>query len=237
LPVLVNLRHRLRVDAVTAEAPGIWSVHVSGHRLDRLGVEAGQFLHWRFLDGPGWSRGNPYSLSAAPDGRGLRITVQEAGDGSGRTPRLRPGTRVLIEGPFGRLSGRAQTRAKVAFFGAGVGVTPLRALAEGLPYADAIYVERFTDEPLFGAEIDRLARERAGLRVLRLPGHRRDPGSWIGSGVGRADDLTALRYWIPDIAERDVFVCGPAPWTDLVCRTLTAAGLPENRLHLENFAW
>ena len=238
LPVVTNLRHRLRVTAVRDEGEGIWSVYVTGRHLDRLRVEAGQFFSWRFLTGPGWSRSNPYSLSAAPDGRTLRITVQGVGDGSGATRGLKPGTRVLVEGPYGRLSPRARTRTKVAFIGAGVGSTPLRALAEGLDYAPghAIYLERFTDEPLFAAELARIASDR-GLRVLQLPGRRRAPDSWLGSGVGPADDVTALRYWIPDVAERDVYVCGPEPWTDLVMRSLTAAGVPADCIHLETFAW
>lgn len=237
-PLRTNLRHRLRVTTVAAEAPGIWSVYLTGHRIDRLRAEAGQFFTWRFLDGPGWSRGNPYSLSAAPDGRSLRVTVQVVGDGSTRVARLRPGTRVLIEGPFGRLSARPRTRRKVALIGAGVGITPLRALAEGLDYdpGGAVYLERFTDRPLFTAELETLSRER-GLQVLRLPGHRRSPGSWLGDGVGAADDLAALRFWVPDIAERDVYVCGPAGWTEAVRLTLQAAGLPEDRLHLETFTW
>jgi ferredoxin-NADP reductase len=53
----------------------------------------------------------------------------------------------------------------------------------------------------------------------------------------RVDDVTALLRWVPDIAERDVFVCGPERWTDLVRATLTAAGLPDDRLHLETFGW
>ena len=43
---------------------------------------AGQFFLWRFLDGPGWTRGHPYSLSAAPHRPTLRITVKDLGDGS-----------------------------------------------------------------------------------------------------------------------------------------------------------
>lgn len=238
LPAYRNLRHRLRVTSVVAEGDGIWSVYVTGHRLDRLQVEAGQFFSWRFLTGPGWSRANPYSLSAAPDGRSLRITVQGVGDGSEATRGLRPGTRVLVEGPYGRLSPRARTRSKVAFIGAGVGSTPLRSLAEGLDYrpGEAVYLERFTDQPLFARELDQLSAER-GLRVLRLPGRRRSPDSWLGAGVGSADDLTALRYWVPDIADRDVYVCGPTVWAALVLRTLDAAGVPEENIHLETFAW
>ena len=237
-PLLLNLRHRLRVTSVIDEGDGIWSVHLTGNRLDRLPVEAGQFLTWRFLGRNGWTRANPYSLSAAPDGHNLRITVQGVGDGSHGTRALVPGMRALIEGPYGRLSARVRTRHKVALIGAGVGITPLRALAEGLSYepGEAIFIERFTDHPLFAREVDVLARRR-GLQVLRLPGHRRHPDSWLGDNIGPADDLTALLYWIPDVAERDVYVCGPEPWTDLVRRTLAAAGVSPDHLHLETFAW
>jgi predicted ferric reductase len=238
LPLWRNLRHGLRVTSVVREGPGVHSVYLSGRALDRLPVEAGQFLLWRFLRGPGWSRANPYSLSANPDGRSLRVTVQTVGDGSRDVPSLLPGTRAFVEGPFGRLSPRARTRRRVALIGAGVGVTPLRALAEGLDYApgEAILVERFAAQPLFVHEVDQLAAER-GLQVLRLPGHRRSNNSWLGEGMGSADDLTALRYWIPDVAERDVFVCGPGPWAALVERSLLAAGLSPDHLHLETFAW
>jgi ferredoxin-NADP reductase/DMSO/TMAO reductase YedYZ heme-binding membrane subunit len=237
-PALLNLRHQLRVASVRDEGDGVWSVYLTGRRLDRLAVEAGQFFNWRFLGRSGWTRANPYSLSAAPDGRSLRITVKASGDGSGTTRVLRPGARALVEGPFGRLSARSRSVRRVALIGAGVGLTPLRALAEGLDYApgEAILVERFTSTPLFAREVDTLSRER-GLQVLRLPGRRRHPDSWLGQGIGQVDDVTALLYWIPDIADRDVFVCGPDGWNAAVRRSLLAAGLPPDRLHSETFAW
>ena len=239
LPVARNLRHRLRVAAVVPEGPGIVSVHLTGRRLDRLPVEAGQFLGWRFLGRPGWTRSNPYSLSAAPDGRRLRITVQAVGDGSASLATLAPGTPVLIEGPYGRLSPRSRTARRVALIGAGAGLAPLRALAEGLEQqpGDVVLLERYTDRPLFTAELDDLAQQR-GLQVLRLPGHRRAAYSWLGPHVPAAvSDLDALRWWVPDIAERDVYVCGPPAWTDLVRADLRRAGLPPERLHLETFSW
>ena len=238
VPLWRNLRHRLRVTSVVHEADDTVSVYVTGRHLHRLRAEAGQFFGWRFLGRAGWSRGNPYSLSAAPDGRSLRITAKDLGDGSAALRGVRPGTRVLVEGPFGRLSERARTRRKVALVGAGVGITPLRALAEGLDYApgEAVLLQRFTDEPLFARELSVLAAER-GLEVLMLPGRRRSPDSWLGPGAGTVDDLGALRYWVPDIAERDVYVCGPEAWVESVRRTTAAAGLPADHFHVETFRW
>jgi predicted ferric reductase len=240
LPLWRSTRYRLRVTSVVPEGDGLVSVNLAGARGGApVRAEAGQFFNFRFLSGKGWTRAHPYSLSAAPDGRSLRITVKVVGDGSAALRLLRPGTRALVEGPYGRLSARVRTRRKVAFIGAGVGVTPLRALAEALDYApgDAVLLYRHSGgRPLFQDELETLAAER-GLEVIGLPGHRRAPDSWLGDGVGSASDLTALIYWVPDIAERDVYVCGPEPWADDVRSTCQAAGLPADHFHVESFGW
>jgi predicted ferric reductase len=238
LPVWRNLRHGLRVAAVVPHGDGLVSVHLTGRALHRLPAEAGQFFTWRFHGRPGWTRANPYSLSAAPDGKSLRITVQDVGDGSGATAGLAVGSRALVEGPYGRLSPRARSRRKVLMIGAGVGITPLRALAEGLEYApgEALVLYRTSAAPLFVDELHELSQRR-GLVVWGLPGRRRAPDSWLGSGVDAPTDLAALTSWVPDVADRDVFVCGPRPWTELVVRDLRGAGVPEQHIHLENFGW
>ncbi len=237
LPVWRSARHRIVVTSVVAEGPGVVSVHMTG-RGASLNAEAGQFLNFRFLSGRGWSRAHPFSLSAAPvDGR-LRITAKVIGDGGAALWTMRPGTRVLIEGPYGRLSSRARTQRRVALIGAGVGVTPLRALAEAMTYGpgEAVLLYRFSCVPLFERDFRRLAYER-GLHVVLLPGHRRQAGSWLGAGVGLVDDRSALKQWVPDIADRDVFVCGPQEWAEDVRRTTEAAGVPADRFHVETFGW
>ncbi|MEA2630789.1 MAG: hypothetical protein QOE66_1008, partial [Chloroflexota bacterium] len=93
-PVHLFLRHGLRVDHVTPEGPGVVSVYVTGRRLDELEAQAGQFFLWRFLAGDGWWHAHPFSLSAAPNGRQLRLTVKASGDGTGAMLRLATGTRV-----------------------------------------------------------------------------------------------------------------------------------------------
>jgi len=237
LPLARTLRHGLRVTSVVRESSDVVSVYLTGRHLDRLPLRAGQFLNVRFLDEAGWTRSNPFSLSAAPDGRSARITAKALGDGSSRLARLRPGTRVLFEGPYGRLTSRARTRSRVLLIGAGVGITPIRALAEGLDYApgDAVLLQRCTAEPLFLVELAVLARER-GLQNLLLPGPRTHPGSVFGPAAG-PDELAALRRWVPDVADRDVFLCGPTAWTNGVQRLLTTAGVPSDQIHTESFGW
>ncbi|MBL0749713.1 ferredoxin reductase family protein [Nocardioides baculatus] len=238
LPLWRNLRHDLRVAAVVPEGDGTVSVHVTGRHLHRLPVEGGQFFSWRFGGRPGRTRANPYSLSAAPDGRSLRITVQDVGDGSAAVAGLEVGARAWVEGPYGRLSPRARSRSKVLMIGAGVGITPLRALAEHLEYApgEALLLYRTSGTSLFVDELHELADQR-GLVVWGLPGRRRAADSWLGDTVDAPTDLAALRSWVPDVAERDVYLCGPGPWADLVLRDLRAAGVPEQHIHFETFGW
>ena len=145
---------------------------------------------------------------------------------------------MLFEGPYGRLSSRVRTRPKVLLAGAGVGITPLRALAEGLDYApgDAILLQRYTGEPLFSRELQVLMAHK-GLQVMSLPGPRRTPGSVLGPAVGGIPESMALRRWIPDLAEREVFLCGPTAWTDGVEDLVLAAGVPPDRIHTESFGW
>ncbi|MCW2777793.1 MAG: oxidoreductase [Frankiales bacterium] len=239
LPLYRTLRHRLVVSAVVPEAPGVWSVHLSGRHLEELPARAGQFLQFRFLDGPGASRSHPYSLSAAPTSTLLRITVKDLGDGSRQVAWLRPGTRVLVEGPYGRMTAERRQGRKVLLLGAGIGITPLRALAEELPQGpgDVVVVHRVRslDEAVFRGELEHLEQTR-GLRAVLVPGPRASDDSWAPVGSG-TDGAAALRALVPDVADRDVFVCGPDPWMDAALSAARQAGVPADRLHAERFTW
>ena len=136
LPLWRNLRHDLRVAAVVPEGDGTVSVHVTGRALHRLPVEAGQFFTWRFGGRPGRSRAQPLLALRRPrrpvaaDHRpGRRRRQRRGGRPRGRLPRLGRGP-VRPAQPA-----RPRAGTKVLLIGAGVGITPLRALAEGLEYA------------------------------------------------------------------------------------------------------
>jgi predicted ferric reductase len=79
-----------------------------------LNSRAGQFFLWRFLDRERRQEAHPFSLSAAPDGKSLRITVKGLGDFSQHIGEIRPGTPVIIEGPFGSFTADARSRERVA---------------------------------------------------------------------------------------------------------------------------
>ena len=193
----------LRVVRVVEAGPGVVNVELSG----RLRARPGQFFRWRFLTRGRWFEAHPFSLSAAPPR--VRITVKAVGDFSRGLRDLRPGTRVLAEGPYG---GFEHPGAKTALIAGGVGITPIRALLESLD-GDVVVVHR--GEPVLRDELDALAAER-GFAV-RYAG--REP----------------LLELVPDVAEREAYVCGPPEMVDATVASLREAGV--RRIVTERFAF
>jgi predicted ferric reductase len=229
LPLGRSLRHQLRVVSVLEESPGVFSVVCAGRRVERLAVSGGQFLMWRFIAKDLWWHAHPFSLSALPHPPYLRVTVKAVGDQSAAIARLRPGTRVFIEGPYGTFTGRARTSTGVALIGAGVGVTPLRALLEEFPPSvDVSMVVRTSgsDDFVHGRELVEMVGDRGG-RLQHLPGSR----------LSVRLDPTSLHTLVPDISERDVFICGPKGFSRDVARAAAELGVPADRIHQEEFAF
>ncbi|MCX5387309.1 ferredoxin reductase family protein [Streptomyces sp. NBC_00083] len=229
VPVRRGIRHRLRVTEVRPESPGVVSVYLTGEHLDELGAAPGQFFRWRFLTPGLWWAANPYSLSAPAHPRFLRITVKAVGDHSAALARLAPGTRVWAEGPYGGFTAARRTTSKTLLLGGGVGITPLRALLETLPGdVTLIYRARRPEDLALRGELDALAAAR-GARVLYS----------VDEPATHCLPLTAaalLRY-VPDLRDRDVYLCGPPGMTEAALRALSDAGVPRRRVHHESFAF
>nr|WP_222108802.1 ferredoxin reductase family protein [Streptomyces cupreus] len=226
LPLWRNWRHQLRVSAVVPESDNVVSVYITGRDLDRLPARAGQFFLWRFLTKDRWWQANPFSLSAAPDGRTLRLTVKAAGDGSAGLRHIEPGTRVFAEGPYGAFTALHRTRPEAVLIAGGVGVTPIRALLEEL-HGHAVVVYRVAT--------DRDAVLYEELRELALA---KGAELHLVTGPVSPDKLAPaeLTRMVPDIADRDVFLCGPPPMMNAVLGSLRELGVPKPQIHFERFS-
>lgn len=239
LPLARSLRHGIRVGAVERDGRSGVSVRMTGRRIDALSARGGQFFVWRFLDGAGWTRGHPFSLATDPADGELVISARFVGDGTHRLATLRPGTRVLIEGPYGTMTADERRGGHLLMIGAGAGVAPLVAILEEAEWAPGeatlIVRDHTADDALRVGAIDRLVRER-GLRHAPLPGPRaRTTSPWLPASHAQWAGADLIRYVSPLPAETDVFLCGPQPWMDAVRTDLRRAGVPAERVHLEAF--
>jgi ferredoxin-NADP reductase len=229
VPLRRNARHQFRVAAVVPESDGVVSVHVTGRDLDQLPARAGQFFIWHFPDHNHWWLSNPFSLSAAPDGRSLRLTAKAVGATSAGLRHVPVGSRVFLEGPYGAFTSLHRTRPGALLIAGGVGITPVRALLEERGTGDVVVLYRVRDErdAVLLNEVRGLVAARGG-RLHLLTGR-------TGDGV-RPFEPRALRTLVPDILGRDVYVCGPPAMTSTVLAGLRALRVPNQQIHAEKFS-
>ncbi|HEV2361170.1 MAG TPA: ferredoxin reductase family protein [Acidimicrobiales bacterium] len=229
LPLWRSCYHRLRIVSVKQESEDVISIICSGKHLDRLPAKGGQFFQWRFLRKGLWWQAHPYSMSARVIPPYVRVTVRVLGDHGATLASLTPGTRVAIEGPYGVFTADRRATNRVLLVGAGVGITPLRAILDDLPqHVDATVIFRASDNDdlVLHAELAALLEARAG-RMHTLVGSRKKVRL----------DAHALRKMVPDIADRDVYVCGPEGFSDSLVGLARKLGVPDERIHREAFAF
>jgi predicted ferric reductase len=83
-PLLNLARHRFRIDRIVSESDDVTSVYLTGRRLERFSFRAGQYANVAFLTKGLWAP-HPFSFSAAPNGRFLRVSVKAVGDSRGES--------------------------------------------------------------------------------------------------------------------------------------------------------
>jgi ferredoxin-NADP reductase len=177
------------------------------------------------------------SPSAAPGARRIAITVRRVPGGRMSTAlhQLRRGAIVGLGPPAGDFVLDPAIPPKLLLIAGGSGITPIIAMIRDLtaPHrparaADVVVVHgsREGKDAIFGHELASLATRFPWLRVHA----RRDDDP----GAGGRLDPAGLRALVPDLAEREIFVCGPAGLTEVATRAATDAGA-GHRLHHESF--
>jgi len=223
-PLILNLGHGFRVAEVVPEGPDIVSIYLSGRRLRQTG-RAGQFFRWRFLARGVWTQAHPFSLSAAANGRWLRLTVKTVGRHTEALRGLPPGVRVWAQGPMGSFTAVRRTRGRALLIAGGIGIGPIRALLEELPLgASVIYRASTADDVVLRDELDRLAEQRQA-DVWYVIGSRYDPAP---RALLTASGMLQIA---PDVASRDVYLCGPHGFVKEARAALRRAGVPRRQLH------
>jgi ferredoxin-NADP reductase len=180
---------------------------------------------------------------ASPPTRPFRIEITTKRSGAGSAwlhDHVRPGTRLRVQGPAGEFSFGAAPRGKYLFLAGGSGITPLMSMARTAhdlgSVADIVLVQsaRTAQDLLFAGELADMS-SRPGFRAASVVGADRPGARWHGlRGRLCAPILSAVA---PDLAERDVFCCGPAPYMAAVRDLLKASGYDLRRYREESFSF
>ena len=229
LPTVAAWRHRMRIDRIVAESSGTVSVWLTGKNLEGRGVKAGHFMLFRFMSWGHLLTAHPYSISRVPEAGALRITVGALGDHSRLVRDLRPGTLVFAEGPFGHFTAERASRKRILLIAGGAGIGPIRALAEDMITRGhdvvLLYRARSADHLALLNELQSMR----GLTLVPVPGRREELGY---------DPLSApaLGRLVPDVAQREVFICGPGAMARQAESSLRRLRVPGRLIHHEELS-
>ncbi|MBS7808714.1 ferredoxin reductase [Variovorax sp. PCZ-1] len=196
------------------------------------GALAGQFVSVQVeIDGRRVSR--MYSLSSSPGARRLAITVQRQPGGvvsNHLHETLRVGDVLTISQAMGEFVLPAQLPSKILLLSAGSGITPVMAMLRDLSargYAgDVMFVHacRSPEHQIFAAALAKLQADSPAQRIVEH----------FTATAGRLSPAL-LSQAVPDLAERNTWMCGPSAWMDEMHRYWLASGIKQPLLS-ERFA-
>jgi predicted ferric reductase len=230
------------VDQVVAESPLVSTLVLRPRYSWQRGMKfaPGQFAWIRVNDSHKPWEEHPFTIASnAHKPRELEFTIRHVGDFTRTIAQLKPGASVRVDGPYGDFTvDNRETRGLLLIAG-GVGVTPmmsiLRTLAHRGDFRPAALVmgARHYPDLLFREELAELSGQLplTVFEVLSDP-----PDTW--EGVRGRVDARVLGAALPtrrDRTECDVYICGSPPMVGGVLAALEELGVPEERIHTEQF--
>jgi ferredoxin-NADP reductase len=226
--------HRLAVADVVAETADARSfvLEIPPALAETFRYRAGQFCTFRAEIG-GERVVRSYSMSSSPDvGDRFTVTVKRVPGGKMSTwmnDALRPAAQIEAMRPAGLFVLRDAPVPIVAFAG-GSGITPIlsivkTALATTAREIRLVYANRDPGSVIFAAELERL-RAGSGGRFSVHHHHDSERGFL---------DAAACAAHAGEQTHADFYLCGPAPYMDVVEDGLALRRVPSSRIFIERF--
>jgi predicted ferric reductase len=241
-PIIAH-RRAFVVREVRAESPSVSTVVLqprSRRRRVALQFSPGQFA-WLRLHRSSFVRGeHPFTIASGSHTRGLtEFTIRHVGDFTSSISKLRPGRTVYVDGPHGSFSVDQIASTGLVLIAGGVGITPMMSMLRTLAHRGdrrphrLIIAARHVEELLF---IDELAELQRDLELAVVPVVSQPSPEWSGKR-GRIN-AELLADVLPGQFRRnqlDYFICGSPPMVGGVLEALRDLGVPEPRIHTEQF--
>lgn len=243
-----TLFHPLRVRRVepdTDEAV-IVSFDVPPELRRTFGFTQGQYLTLRGdIDGHDLRRS--YSICAGVDDGELRVGVRKVAGGTFSNwinANLKPGDTIQVMAPQGRFWVPIDASARRRYLGiaGGSGITPILSIMKTVLGREPksrftlLYGNRSQRSTMFKEEIEDLKNRYLTRLVLHHVFSDEHTESSLHMGVMDRDKIGAfLSALVPAATIDHAFVCGPYMMNDEAEAALLAAGVPEERIHIERF--
>jgi predicted ferric reductase len=234
-------RQPFRVRRIFKAGASDWELEIEKEGDFPFEFDAGQFI-WLTTSSRPWLRTeHPFSIASSPsEAPRLRFIIRQLGDFTGALGKLRPGQRVLIDGPYGAFTLAGRRGRGLAFIAGGAGIGPILGILRSLHEQQEarpirlLYGNRSADQLISQPEIAAMREQFPDFQQI-LALERADPRA---QQVGIIDEkmisavlpAEARRHWL-------VFVCGPPPMVKAVVTTLRRLGYPQRSIIYEQLGF
>ena len=225
---------KLRLADITVETPRV--------KTFRFAPEAGGPMPFAFVFGQYFELSGirNYTASSSPTERQYLEFSIKYEDGGFFSPHMHDdlalGSLVAVRGPYGHFTIPNDAPQPVVMIAGGVGVTPSLSQIRDLLHRgwlgriDLIYSTATAADVICADQRARLTADHANFKLVTV---------FTNDGATGPDNrITAdfLRTTMADIAQAQVYVCGPTPMMAAVTAMLTKLGVPSSSVFTESFA-
>lgn len=244
IPRLI-LNHPWKVAEVIQESSSVTTLAFDPPAGKRFRHAAGQFCYICPLDDQFPRQFHPFTISSNPQAPRPTVTVKHVGDFTSLLKKIKPGTPVGIDGPYGKFTCRKTSPgSELVFIAGGIGITPmlsmLRDLSQEDPIRKAFLIWNVRDPK------DLICREEVEAQSRQVKNFIFEPvisglGQW-GGRKGRINEkLLRELLQIHGFRTKDkstiFFICGPPAMISTTVSALKTMGISGRQIHTERFAF
>jgi len=222
-PIYYFFKYKFTVEKIEKESNGVCSVYISGRNMNEYKFQSGQFATLIFLQKKMWFH-HPFSFSDKYNGKTLRLTIKSSGDFTSKIEKIKKGTRIWIDSPFGTFTLKNAVNKKFLFIAGGIGISPILSLIKSVKEKGnsiLLYSNKTDEETVFKKEI---ANDGAEVHYFNT-----------SLGANNRIDINKIIEICPDYKNRDVYLCGPTKMTLDLVKNLKRDGLISEQIHFEKF--
>jgi len=222
-PIYLFSKHTFKIDKVIQENEYVYSIYITGKNMNQYKFQAGQYTNLIFFQKKMIFH-HPFSFSDAYNGKYLRFTIKASGDFTSKIDKLKTGTRVWIDGPFGAFTLSKLVNNKIVFIAGGIGITPILSMIKSMQNvknAVLLYSNKSESDINFWHEITR----------SQIESH------YFNTSLGTSNRISIEKIVeiCPDYKNRDFYICGPKLMTHSLVKNLKIAGISSKQIHFEKF--
>lgn len=226
-PLRMNISDKPVVQKVVRENRDTLTLWVKTKKDMAMSAQGGQYFNLRLKAGKKWWEAHPYSLSHIPKDGILKFTVKELGDHSRWLKTLKPGTKVLLEGPYGKFTADKLQGSQVILIAGGIGITPIKALIQSLSgITSGVLLWRVSkkDDLIMLNDIEKLCQAR-NIELKAVIGPRSSQKDWLKQSLASRSRLDGF----------EAFICASKGLIESAKADLQDLGINEKHIYTEEF--